>query len=121
MVWKNYPAEPLFATANVVFKEVLLRQDFINDNEDQNIRQAMEEFEEDQLCGQALDEQQQSKQQSEDEWISYEDEWMMQTDGANDLCGQASYEDRKRHFEWAMYKFTEKQGVNTSNTSNLKN
>ena len=79
------------ATLNVVFMEVLLRQDFINDNEDQNIRQAMEEFEEDQLCGQALDEQ----QQSEDEWISYEDEWMMQTDGANDLCGQASYEDRQ--------------------------
>ena len=53
---------------------------------------------------------------------------MMQTDGANDQCGQASqpasqaldeqqqsYEDRKRQFKWAMYKFmfTEKQGVKT--------
>ena len=39
----------------------------------------------------------------------------MQTDGANDLCGQACYEDRKCHFKWAMYKFmsTKKQGIKT--------
>ena len=58
---KQQEGEPPRSTANVVYNEVLLRQDFINDNEDQNVRQAMEEFEEDQLCGQALDEQQQSK------------------------------------------------------------
>ena len=58
---KQQEGEPPRSTANVVYNEVLLRQDFINDNEDQNVRQAMEEFEEDQLCGQALNEQQQSK------------------------------------------------------------
>ena len=46
------PGEPLFATANVVFKEVLLN---------------------DSVTAPA----------SEDEWISSGDEWMMQTDGAN--------------------------------------
>ena len=31
--------------ANVVYKEVLLQEDFINDNQDQNLQKVMEEFE----------------------------------------------------------------------------
>ena len=43
---KQQEGEPLGSTANVVYNEVLLQEDFRNDNEDQNLQQAMEEFEE---------------------------------------------------------------------------
>ena len=42
---KQQQGEPLGSTANVVYNEVLLQEDFRNDNEDQILQQAMEEFE----------------------------------------------------------------------------
>ena len=54
---KQQEGEPYGSTSNVVYNEVLLQEDFREDNEDQHCRQAMEDFEEDQLCDQALDQQ----------------------------------------------------------------
>ena len=42
---KQQEGEPLRSTANVVYNEVLLQEDFINDNQDQNLQKVMEEFE----------------------------------------------------------------------------
>ena len=42
---KQQEGEPLRSTANVVYNEVLLQEDFISDNQDQNLQKVMEEFE----------------------------------------------------------------------------
>ena len=45
---KQQEGQACGSTSNVVYNEVLLQENFRGDNEDQNCRQAMEDFEEDQ-------------------------------------------------------------------------